>query len=56
MENIYKTDVSGKWVYLQYHEEAVKKAYEQGRKDTKQEALDLVLALESTLLNKTSHE
>ena len=46
MENTYKTDISGKWVYLQYHEEAVKKAYEQGRKDAKQEAL------ESTLLIK----
>lgn len=50
MENTYKTDVSGKWVYLQYHEEAVKEAYEQGRKDAKQEAL------EATLLIKTSHE
>jgi hypothetical protein len=50
MENTYKTDVSGKWVAVQDHEEAVKKAYEQGREDAKQEAL------ESTLLIKTSHE
>ncbi len=50
MENTYKTDVSGKWVYLQYHEDAVKKAYEQGREDARQESL------QSTLLIKTSHE
>lgn len=46
MENTFKTDISGKWVYLQYHEEAVKEAYEQGRKDALKEAL------EATLLSK----
>jgi hypothetical protein len=43
MENTYKTDISGKWVYLQYHEEAVKEAYEQGRKDAFKEAFDATL-------------